>query len=120
MLIGRVIGWILFAGGLASGGMILRGAERGLYAFGLIRTWAAFGALTAAGLLIASLFSGVSAAGRAARWAGTAILALGVLSGVILVLNKSGTIRLADTLQPWVLLAVCLVVGGVMTYGTRS
>jgi hypothetical protein len=117
---GRLIGWVLFAAGLASGAMILWGSWSGGYALGLIRTWVAFGALTILGLLLASLFSGVAAAGRGARAAGGAILALGASSGVVLWLNRSGSVSLHDTMQPWVLLAACLIAGGVLSYGTRN
>jgi hypothetical protein len=100
--------------------MILQGAWSGDYALGLIRTWAGFGALTIIGLVLASLSSGIATAGRGARLAGSVLIALGVMSGIALWLNKSGAVDMADTMQPWVLLAVCMLVGGVLAYGTRN
>jgi hypothetical protein len=115
----RLLGAAVFTLGLACGGLILYGASAGGYEFGLVRTWVAFGALSVFGLMLTSLSSGIRAAEQGARIAGMAVLGLGAVSGAVLVLNKAGALHLADTMQPWALLAVCAVAGGTLTFGTR-
>ena len=120
MLTLRLLGICLFIAGLACGCLILRGADLGRYEFGLIRTWIGFGSLTGVGLLMTSLASGLSGAERSARLAGVAIVGLGAVAGFVLFLSKLGVVGIVDTLQPWVLLAVCILVGGVLLFGSRA
>lgn len=120
MIIGRYVGVALIAFGLLSGVAILYGAYEGQYEAGLLRTWTSFGAAYLVGLLLASLCSKVSSSERLVKRAGGALFGLGVLSGVLLALNKAGVLSLADTMQPWMVLAACLIVGGVILFGSTS
>jgi hypothetical protein len=120
VILGRYVGVALIVVGLLFGAAILYGAYEGGYQLGLLRTWAAFGVAYLVGLLLASLCSGLAGSERLVRRAGAALLGLGVLSGAALALNKVGAMRLADTMQPWALLAACAVVGGVILFGSSS
>jgi hypothetical protein len=120
VILGRYVGAALIVVGLLFGVAILYGAYEGGYQLGLLRTWAAFGAAYLVGLLLASLCSGIAGSERLVRRAGTALLGLAALAGAALVLNKVGAVRLADTMQPWALLAACAVVGGVILFGSSS
>ncbi|MBN2565729.1 MAG: hypothetical protein JXB46_08460 [Candidatus Eisenbacteria bacterium] len=119
MLVVRLLGATIFMLGLACGGLILYGACGGGYAFGLVRTWVGFGALSVFGLMLTSLSSGLGGAESVARLAGMAVLGLGAICGAMLILSKIGVVQLADTMQPWALLAVCAVAGGTLTFGSR-
>lgn len=120
MIIGRYVGIALIVVGLLSGVGILVGAYQGHYAAGLLKTWVWFGAAYLVGLLLASMFSGLSGSERIVRRAGGALMGLGVLAGLCLVLNHARVLDMADTMQPWVLLAACAVVGGVIVFGSSS
>jgi hypothetical protein len=120
LILGRYLGVALIVVGLLSGVAVLHGAYVGSYQLGLLRTWAIFGAAYLVGLLLASLCSGVAGSDRLVRRGGVALLGLGGLAGALLALNKAGAMRLADTMQPWALLATCAVVGGVIVFGTSS
>jgi hypothetical protein len=120
MIVGRYVGVALIVFGLLCGVAILYGASVGRYEAGLLRTWAAFGASFLLGLLVASSFSGVMASERLARRAGGALFGLGLVSGAALALNKAGVLGLADAMQPWALLAACVIVGGVILFGSSS
>jgi hypothetical protein len=120
MILGRYLGVLLIAFGLLCGLAILAGAYDGQYQAGLLRTWTAFGAAYLVGLLLASICSGVSNSERLVRRAGGALLGLGAASGLSLALNSLGTFALRDTMQPWALLAACVVVGGVIVFGSSS
>jgi hypothetical protein len=120
VILGRYAGVALITVGLLFGIAILFGAYEGGYQLGLLRTWAAFGAAYLVGLLVASFCSGIAGSERLVRRAGAALFGLGVAAGASLALNKIGVLRLADTMQPWALLAVCVVVGGVILFGTSS
>jgi hypothetical protein len=119
MMLGRLFGIALFAAGIGAGGMILLGAARGGYAMGLVPTWIAFGSLCVLGLVVTSLFSRLAGAERAVQWAGAAVVGLGGVAAVLLVLSRSGAVRLADTMQPWALLVVCVLAGGTLLFGSR-
>ncbi len=120
MIIGRYLGVALIVFGLLSGAAMLYGSYEGQYQAGLLRTWTSFGAAYLVGLLLASLCSGVSSSERLVKRAGGALFGLGVLSGALLALNTARVVPLADTMQPWALLAACLVVGGVILFGSTS
>ncbi|MFH1689647.1 MAG: hypothetical protein ABIE42_05350 [Candidatus Eisenbacteria bacterium] len=120
MIIGRYVGVALIVFGLLCGAAILYGSYEGRYEAGLLRTWACFGATYLVGLLVASMFSGVSDSERVVRHAGGALFGLGVLSGATLVLSAAQVLPLAGTMQPWALFATCVVVGGVILFGSAS
>ena len=120
MILGRYVGITLIAFGLLCGAAVLYGAYHGAYEAGLLRTWSAFGIAYLMGLLLASACSGVEGSVRLVRRSGFVLAGLGLVSGVALALNATGVLHLADTMQPWVLLAVCLVVGGVIVFGSAS
>ena len=120
MIVGRYLGVALIVFGLLCGAAILYGSYEGQFQAGLLRTWAAFGATYLVGLLLASLCSGVSSSERLVRRAGGALFGLGALSGTVLALNSARVIALQNTMQPWALLAVCVVVGGVILFGSSS
>jgi len=120
MIVGRYVGVALMLFGLVCGVAILYGASVGRYEAGLLRTWAAFGASFLVGLLLASMFSGVSRSERLVRRAGGALFGLGVVSGAVLALSKAGVLDMADTMQPWALLLACVIVGGVILFGSSS
>jgi hypothetical protein len=120
MIIGRYLGVALIVLGLLCGAAILYGAFGAGYQAGLLRTWTAFGAAYLVGLLLASVFSGLRGSERLVRRAGGALFTLGLASGSSLALNKMGVVGLSDTMQPWALLAVCVVVGGVILFGSSS
>ena len=120
MIVGRYIGVALVAFGLLCGAAILYGSYEGHFEAGLLRTWAFFGAAYLVGLLLGSFSSGVSGSERLVRRAGGALLGLGILSGAALALNAAGVLHFADVMQPWALLAACVVVGGVIVFGSSS
>ena len=120
MIVGRYLGVALIVFGLLCGAFILYGSYEGHFQAGLLRTWAAFGAAYLVGLLVASLGSGLSSSERLVRRAGGAVFGLGVLSGAALALNSARVLVLQDTMQPWALLAACVVVGGVLLFGSSS
>lgn len=120
LVLGRYVGVALIVFGLLCGAAILYGSYEGHFQAGLLRTWTAFGAAYLVGLLLASLCSKLSSSDRLVRGAGGAVLGLGVLSGVILALNSVHVLALRDTMQPWALLAVCGVVGGVILFGSSA
>lgn len=120
LIAGRYVGVALIVFGLLCGAAILYGSYEGHFQAGLIRTWTAFGAAYLVGLLLASLCSGLSSSDRLVRRAGGAVLGLGVLAGAVLVLNSADVLVLKDTMQPWALLAACVVVGGVILFGSSS
>ena len=117
MMVGRYLGIALVVVGLLFGVLILYGSYCASYELGLLRTWTYFGACYLVGLLLASLCSGVSSSERVVKRAAAALFGLGVVSGTSLALNAAGVMRLADTLQPWALLAACVVVGALVTVG---
>jgi len=118
--VGRYIGVALIVLGLLFGVFILYGSYVGYYELGLLRTWSYFGGAYLVGLLLASFCSAVSGSERLVRRAGGALFGLGVLSGASLVLNSTGAMPLVTTMQPWALLAACLVVGGVILFGSGA
>ena len=120
MIVGRYIGVAVIVLGLLFGLFILYGSYVGYYELGLLRTWTYFGGAYLVGLLLASFCSGVSGSERLVRRAGGALFVLGLLSGASLGLNASGAMLLANTMQPWALLASCLVVGGVILFGSGN
>ena len=120
MIVGRYLGVALVLFGLLCGAAVLYGAYGAGYQAGLLRTWTVFGAAYLIGLLLASMCSGLSGSERVVRRAGGALVALGVASGVSLALNAAGVVRLSDTMQPWALFAVCIVVGSVILFGSSS
>ena len=120
MIVGRYVGVALIVLGLLCGAFILYGSYDGQFELGLLRTWTCFGAAYLVGLLLASLCSGVSRSERLVRRAGGALFGLGVLSGATLALHATGVAPLAATMQPWALLAACVVVGGVILFGSAS
>ncbi len=120
MIVGRYVGVALIVFGLLCGAAILYGSYEGHFQAGLLRTWTGFGATYLVGLLVASLCSGLSSSDRLVRRAGGAVLGLGVLAGVALALNSARIVALKDTMQPWALLAACVVVGGVILFGSSS
>ena len=120
MIVGRYIGVALIVFGLLCGAAVLYGSYEGRYEAGLLRTWTWFGAAYLVGLLLASLCSGVSGSERVVRRAGGALFGLGVLSGAALVLNATHVLPLSGTMQPWALFASCVVVGGVILFGSAS
>ena len=120
MIIGRYLGVALIVFGLLCGVAILYGSWEGRYDGGLLRTWTAFGAAYLVGLLLASLCSGVSSSERLVKRGGGALFGLGVVSAVLLALNTADVLLLANTMQPWALLAACFVVGGVILFGSTS
>ena len=120
MILGKYLGVVLIVFGLLCGAAILYGSYGAGFQAGLLRTWAAFGAAYLVGLLLASVFSGVQSSERVVRRAGGALFALGLASGASLALSKVGVVGLADTMQPWALLAACVVVGGVILLGSSS
>jgi hypothetical protein len=120
LIVGRYIGVALIVFGLLCGVAILYGSYDGRYEAGLLRTWTCFGTAYLVGLLLASMCSGVSRSDRLVRRAGGALFGLGLLAGASLALNAAGALPLAVTLQPWALLASCLVVGGVILFGSSG
>jgi hypothetical protein len=120
MVIGRIIGIALVLLSLLCGVGILYGAAVGDYAAGLIRTWVALGATGLVGVALASFCSSLSRSDSLVKGLGGAYLGLGVVSGSLLGLSKAGTVALSDTMQPWVLLLVCIVVGGILVFGSRA
>jgi hypothetical protein len=120
LILGRYLGIALVIFGLLCGAGVLQGAYEGVYQAGLLRTWSVFGVAYLLGLLLASVCSGVEGSQRLVRLSGLALMGLGLLSGVSLGLNATRVLALADTMQPWALLAVCLIVGGVIVFGSSS
>jgi hypothetical protein len=120
LVVGRLLGVALLVFGLLCGAAILYGSHSGTFAAGLLRTWSAFGLCTVGGLVIASLSSGAAGSERLVRNAGLAVLGLGALAALTLVLSKRGALVMADTMQPWALVAVCAIVGGVILFGSRA
>ncbi len=120
LIVGRYVGVALIVFGLLCGAAILYGSYEGHFHGGLLRTWTTFGATYLVGLLLASLCSGLSSSDRLVRGAGGAVLGLGVLSGVVLALNSAHVLVLKDTMQPWALLAACVVIGGVILFGSSA
>jgi len=120
MIVGRYLGTALVVLGLALGVALLSGAHEGRFALGLVRTWTWLGASLLVGLSLVSFCSGIAGSGRGVRKAGWAILALGAGAGVTLALNSAGVFTMKDTMQPWVLLAACVIVGGTVVFGSSS
>jgi len=120
LVVGRYVGVALIVFGLLCGAAILYGSYEGQFQAGLLRTWTTFGATYLVGLLLASLCSGLSSSDRLVRSAGGALLGLGVLAGVVLALNSAHVLALRNTMQPWALLAACVIVGGVVLFGSSA
>lgn len=120
MVIGRIVGIALVLFSLLCGVGILYGASVGNYAAGLIRTWATFGATGLVGVALASFCSSLSRSDSLVKGLGGAYLGLGVVSGALLGLSKAGTVALSDTMQPWALFLTCIIVGGVLVFGSRA
>jgi ABC-type uncharacterized transport system permease subunit len=116
---GRVIGVALVLSGVAAAAAIFAGSFRARFVAGLPVLWLLFGVLVLVGATMYSVSSRRLAAEHTVRGTGLVLLALGAAAGAALWARARGGLRVDAPVQLWLLLAVCLISGGVAVYSSR-
>jgi drug/metabolite transporter (DMT)-like permease len=78
-----------------------------------------FGVLVLLGATVYSVSSRRLAAERVVRLTGVALLTLGAAAGAVLWARAHGGVRVDAPVQLWLLLAACLISGGVAVHSSR-